>query len=152
MSPPAPQLPPVLRYRLRAKPGDRPSSLAHTGEPLLEPDLFDATGRSGPPFRCKDAFSAAKDGSCEGPPSWIQQFPSEPVYHQNIVYGGETSTAALFGVAAAADGRSFWMEERTKMLQTAELLAPPLLPLAAVASLLNWSSSDAPLRHAFALS
>jgi hypothetical protein len=136
----------VLRYRLRAKPGDRPSSLAHTGEPLLEPGPC-AAGRPGPPFRCQDAVSAVKDGDCEGPPSWMKQFPSDFVYYQSITsrYGVEAGTAVLPGVGAAgaADGCTFWMGDQTKMLQTAELLVPPLLPPTAVANLLNWSPPDA---------
>ncbi len=145
----------MLRYLLRAKPGDRPSSLAHTGEPLLESesDPQDDSGRPGPSFlRYRDVSAPVNGqyGGYEGPRSWAEHSPSDLVYYQNIAsrYSVETGTAVLPGVAAAAaaDGSRYWMGERTKMLPT-----QPVLPQAAIASLLNCPPPDAVFRHAFAL-
>jgi hypothetical protein len=89
-----PQLPPVLRYRLRAKPGDRPSSLAHTGEPLRESGPHDAAVRPSPPGGGHSAFTSAGasgDGAAAGGGGggsgrlgWVEQYPSDFVYHQNL--------------------------------------------------------------------
>ena len=148
MPTPALQLPPVLRYRLRVKPGDRPSSLTNSGEPLCysEPGPHYDTGMPGPPFpgRCLDAISPANDSTCDWPPSWMGQFPTDFVHSQNLVppFGVKTGTAVLPGLAAAAaaavDGRTFWMGEQMAVLQT-----PPLLPPTAISGLLNWSHPDA---------
>jgi hypothetical protein len=120
----------VLRYRLRAKPGDRPSSLAHTGEPLLEPDSHDDACLQDQPFHCLDAISLSNDGS----------------------YCVDTGKAALqrmaTAAALAADSHRFWMGDQTKMLPT----PLQMLPRAAVAGLLNWSSPEAQFHHALALS
>jgi hypothetical protein len=99
----------VLRYRLRAKFGDRPSSLAHTGEPLSEPGPHCAAGRPGPPDGVQSAFApacAGGEGAAGGRLSWVEQFPSDFVYRQNLVRGVEAAVAARTGAQSAAAGRS----------------------------------------------
>jgi hypothetical protein len=125
------QLPPVLRYRLRAKPGDRPSSLAHTGEPLLESesDPQDDAGRPGPPDgetahpvgmhapECAGGGPGGEVAGDGGRPSWVKRFPSDFVYRQNLVRGAEPRAAARPGSQAAPHSRTALLASLAAALQ-----------------------------------
>ncbi len=106
----------MLRYRLRAEQGARPSSLAHTGEPLREPGPRDAIGRQDAPdgghnsalaAACAGGGGAAAAACGVGAtcrrPSWVEQFPSDFAFYQNLVRAGvgAGTAAARPGIATA---------------------------------------------------
>ena len=142
-----PQLPPVLRYRLRAKPGDRPSSLAHTGVPLREPGPRDAAGLPGPSGGGHSAFTSAGAGG-EGAAAgggggggggrlgWVEQYPSDFLYHQNLASDARLGSKARR--TAAAEG------------QAGPTPPPPAAPPAA-ADPRNGGLADGPFRLGQAL-
>ena len=153
-----PQLPPVLRYRLRARPGDRPSSLAHTGVPLREPGPGDPAGRPGPP-QCGVPSAAARHhdaggvaGKGGGRPSWAEQFPSDFIYRRSPPRGGAVSQAgsaerarAAAAVTAAACAASS-AREGSGGPSDAALAALQRLPGVAAARPSGWSPPDGLLK------
>ena len=74
----------MLRYRLRGAAGERPSSLAHTGDALPDADA----PRPGPPPLAPGPVpvpAMGRDGGGAWRAGWVELCPSDLAYHHNCV-------------------------------------------------------------------